>query len=93
MKKMRLPRKTKKEIKKISICDMPGYVSDVPGCVRFTQTILVTGKQNRRTIKLVRRVIQELRSMLLKIMEAKMFDSINDCFNKQNSQYGNSIFL
>ena len=74
MKKMRLPRKTKKEIKKISICDMPGYVSDMPGCVsdmpgcvRFTQTILVTGKQNRRTIKLVRRVIHEQRSMLLKI--------------------------
>lgn len=86
MKKMRLPRKTKKEIKKISICDMPGYVSDMPGHVRFSQTILVTGKQNRRTIKLVRRVIQERRSMLLKIMEAKMFDSINDCFNLLNNR-------
>lgn len=86
MKKMRLPRKTKKEIKKISICDMPGYVSDMPGCVRFKQTIIVIGKQNRRTIKLVRRVIQERRSMLLKIMEAKMFDSINDCFNLLNNR-------
>ena len=86
MKKMRLPRKTKKEIKKISICDMPGYVSDMPGCVRFTQTILVTGKQNRRTIKLVRRVIHEQRSMLVKIIEAEMFDSINDCFNFTNNR-------
>jgi len=83
---MRLPRKTKKEIKKISICDMPEYVSDMPGYARFTQTILVTGKQNRRTIKLVRRVIQERRSMLLKIMEIEMFDSINDCFNFTNNR-------
>ena len=76
---MRLPRKTKKELKRISI----RYVA-VDGCV--TQIIRVTGKMNRRTIKLVRRVIQERRSMLLKIMEAKMFDSINDCFNFTNNR-------
>ena len=90
MKKMRLPRKTKKEIKKISICDMPGYVSDMPGCVRFTQTILVTGKQNRRTIKLVRRVIQERRSMLLKSLKSERLNSIKERFNFLNNRENES---
>lgn len=86
MKKMRLPRKTKKELKRISIRYMAG-----DGCV--TQIIRVTGKMNERTMKLVRRIIYEQRMMLKICTKHEIVNSIKECLNDQNSQYGNSIFL
>lgn len=79
MKKMRLPRKTKKENKKISVRFMPGSL-----------IVRVTGKQNRRTIKLVRRIIHEQRSMLVKSLKAEILNSIKKRFNFLNNRENES---
>lgn len=73
---MRLPRKTKKEIKKISACFLPGN-----GCI-----IRIAGKPNRRTMKLIRLIIHERRSMLekLKANLASLKERFNPLYSIEN---------
>ena len=83
MKKIRLPRKTKKELKRISIRYVAG-----DGCV--TQIIRVTGKMNGRAMKLVRRIIYEQRMMLKICTKHEIVNFIKECFNVPNNRENES---